>query len=173
MKGITKKICTAMGILAVLMFLTTTIFANSITIKMYKTAKSKPGAYIGTIIAKDTKHGLLLTPNLHGLTPGLHGFHMHQFAKCSNSGKAAGDHFDPKHTGKHLGPYNDYGHLGDLPALYANNNGDIALPVLAPRLTVAMLQGHSLIIHEHGDNYTDIPLKLGGGGARVACGKIN
>ncbi len=158
------------SIAIMLMFLTTTAFANSITIKMYQTAKTKHDAYLGTVIAKDTKHGLLLTPNLHGLSPGSHGFHVHQFAKCSNFGKAAGGHLDPKHTGKHLGPYNNQGHLGDLPALYANADGDITLPVLAPRLTVAMLQDHSLIIHEHGDNYSDTPQKLGGGGSRVACG---
>ncbi|NES46128.1 superoxide dismutase family protein, partial [Moorena sp. SIO2C4] len=37
---------------------------------------------------------------------------------------------------------------------------------------VADLKGHSLIIHAQGDNYSDIPKPLGGGGARVACGVI-
>jgi len=34
------------------------------------------------------------------------------------------------------------------------------------------LKNHSLIIHTGGDNYSDVPTKLGGGGARIACGII-
>ena len=62
---------------------------------------------------------------------------------CAKSGLAAGGHWDPQHTGHHLGPYG-FGHLGDLPALTVTNNGDANLPVLAPRLKVKDLQGHSL-----------------------------
>ena len=32
--------------------------------------------------------------------------------------------------------------------------------------------GRALMIHANGDNYSDIPKKLGGGGARVACGVV-
>jgi Cu-Zn family superoxide dismutase len=44
--------------------------------------------------------------------------------------------------------------------------------VLAPRIKVSDLKGRSLMIHAGGDNYSDSPQKLGGGGARVACGVI-
>jgi Cu-Zn family superoxide dismutase len=33
---------------------------------------------IGTVTVKDTQHGALLIPQLTDLTPGLHGFHVHQ-----------------------------------------------------------------------------------------------
>lgn len=46
---------------------------------------------------------------------------------------AAGGHFDPQKTGKHLGPYAD-GHLGDLPPIYVTADGMANYPVLAPRL---------------------------------------
>jgi Cu-Zn family superoxide dismutase len=46
------------------------------------------------------------------------------------------------------------------------------MPVLAPRLKVADIKGRSLMIHAGGDNYSDLPVKLGGGGARIACGVI-
>lgn len=123
---------------------------------------------IGTITVDDTKYGLLLTPNLTDLPPGLHGFHVHEHASCAHEGKEAGSHLDPKKTGKHLGPYNN-GHLGDLPALYVDNNGTATLPVLAPRLKQSVVKNHSLMIHAGGDNYSDNPT-LGGGGARIACG---
>jgi Cu-Zn family superoxide dismutase len=64
---------------------------------------------------------------------------------------------------KHEGPYGN-GHLGDLPALYANGDGTATHPVLAPRIKIADLKGRSLIIHAGGDNYSDHPKALGGGG---------
>ena len=42
--------------------------------------------------------------------------------------------------------------------------------VTAPHLTVADVKGRSVIIHAGGDNYSDQPAPLGGGGARIACG---
>ncbi len=32
--------------------------------------------------------------------------------------------------------------------------------------------GRSIMIHAGGDNYSDTPARLGGGGARVACGVV-
>jgi Cu-Zn family superoxide dismutase len=51
-----------------------------------------------------------------------------------------------------------------------NTDGKATLPVLAPRLTVKDVRGHSVMIHEGADNYSDQPAPLGGGGARIACG---
>ena len=150
----------------------TTIFAKSLSIRMHATAANGKGPYIGTVIASDTKRGLLLIPKLNGLTPGHHGFHLHTKASCVNFGKAAGGHWDPKNTGKHRGPYRPGGHQGDLPRLYVAPNGKATRGVLAPRLSVNNLRGHALIIHAVGDNYSDHPKKLGGGGARVACGVV-
>ena len=92
------------------------------------------------------------------------------------SGKAvpalgAGGHYDPGKTGKHLGPYAD-GHLGDLPPPFADAGGRSTLPVLAPRLKLEDLKGRSLMVHAGGDNFSDQPDPLGGGGPRVACGIV-
>jgi Cu-Zn family superoxide dismutase len=132
---------------------------------------------IGTVELQDTQYGLLLVPNLTNLKPGLHGFHAHTNANCQAADKdgkpvpglAAGGHYDPDNTKVHKGPYQS-GHLGDLPPLAVAENGKASLPVLAPRLKIADLQGRSLIIHAAGDNYSDQPEPLGGGGARIACG---
>ena len=56
---------------------------------------------------------------------------------------AAGGHYDPDKTDRHAGPYGN-GHLGDLPFLYVDKEGKASLPVLAPRLKVADLQGGGL-----------------------------
>lgn len=133
----------------------------------------------GEVVFIPNRYGLLVVPKLSGLPPGLHGFHIHENGDCGPNGAngqqgpglAAGGHLDPENTGKHRGPY-EPGHLGDLPALYVDEQGRALLPVLAPRLTVADLHGHALMIHQGGDNYSDIPAPLGGGGPRIACGVI-
>ena len=159
----------ALKILA-LSLLTSTAFASTATVKIFLAAKTGQGANIGTVTFTDTSKGLLIQPRLSHLPPGLHGFHVHEHASCQDMGMAAMGHLDPEHTGKHLGPYNSKGHLGDLPALYVDNNGVADLPTLAPRLSVKAIKGHAIMIHAGGDNYSDLPSKLGGGGARIACG---
>lgn len=83
----------------------------------------------------------------------------------------AGGHLDPQKTEHHLGPYNPKGHLGDLPAIYINADGSVTTPVLAPRIKVNDIIGHSLMIHNGDDNYSDTP-QLGGAGPRMVCGVI-
>jgi Cu-Zn family superoxide dismutase len=84
----------------------------------------------------------------------------------------AGGHYDPAKTGKHLGPYGE-GHLGDLPPLVVDAQGKSTLPVLAPRLKIVDVKGRSLMVHAGGDNFSDQPEPLGGGGARIGCGVVN
>ncbi len=65
------------------------------------------------------------------------------------------------------------GHLGDLPGLVVNANGSADYAILAPRLkSISQIKHRALIIHEGGDNYSDHPETLGGGGLRVVCGII-
>jgi len=133
---------------------------------------------IGQITISESKHGLVFKPDLSDLPTGMHGFHVHENPSCEPSekdgkivaGLAAGGHYDPLNTKQH-GPWGE-GHLGDLPALYANSEGRVGQAQLAPRLKMSDVLGRSLVIHEKGDNYSDQPLPLGGGGARIACGVI-
>ena len=135
---------------------------------------------IGSITAVDTPDGLKLTPNLRNLPAGEHGFHVHEKPSCEaapdpDKGGAmapafgAGGHFDPATTGKHEGPAG-MGHQGDLPLLVVAANGKATKPVVAPHLKLKDISGHAVMIHAGGDNYSDQPAKLGGGGGRIACG---
>ena len=138
------------------------------------------GAAVGTVTISESPYGLVLTPALSGLAPGLHGFHLHQNPSCAagvSEGKTvpafgAGPHYDPAKSGRHGAPWGD-GHLGDLPALYVDADGKATQPVLAPRVKSADLKGRALMVHAGGDNHADHPMPLGGGGARVACGVID
>ncbi len=147
--------------------------ATSVTVSMYQVTAQGPGANLGSVVLTNTPYGLMLTPHLHGLAPGIHGFHIHQHPSCGDAAMAAGGHLDPNGKDLHLGPFDSAGHLGDLPVLDVDAKGNATLPVVAPRLTLAQAEGHALMIHAGGDNYADTPEKLGGGGARFACGVIN
>ncbi|MGS0536386.1 superoxide dismutase [Cu-Zn] SodC [Pseudoalteromonas sp. SaAl2] len=151
----------------------------NIDVEMYQATKAGQGQSLGIITLSENEHGVTFTPDLKGLTPGQHGFHVHQFASCEPKGKegkvvpagAAGGHFDPNSAEHHDEPWSN-GHLGDLPALFVNERGEAKSPVLAPRLKLEQLKQHAVMIHQGSDNYADEPKPLGGGGKRVACGVI-
>jgi len=154
--------------------------AATATVTINKIDANGVGASIGTLTLEDTSGGLKITPNLKGLPAGTHGFHVHANADCGPgeqngqkaAGLAAGGHFDPAKTGKHLGPASTEGHKGDMPILTVGADGTATASVVAPHLSVADAKGHAIVIHAGGDNYSDQPAPLGGGGARIACGVV-
>ena len=136
---------------------------------------------IGQVDIGESEYGLVFVPKLSGLSAGLHGFHIHMNPSCEpkekdgklTAGLGAGGHWDPKEAKRHGFPWEDDAHLGDLPALYVAGDGTATYPVLAPRLkSLDEIKGRSLMIHAGGDNHSDLPVALGGGGARMACGVI-
>ena len=154
-------------------FILTSIYCSAFaaTTSVLLNSTSNPATHYGTVNFTDTKSGLLIEPKLKNLPAGLHGFHIHTKASCAKNGLAAGGHYDPNNTGKHLGPY-AAGHSGDMPVLYVQQDGTADTPTLAPHLKVAQIKQHAVMIHQNGDNYADQPKKLGGGGPRYACGVI-
>jgi Cu-Zn family superoxide dismutase len=155
------------------------VAAAQVSVPMALVTDQGVGAAIGTVTLMDSPGGLVVTPDLAGLPPGGHGFHVHARGDCGvtlTEGKpvpagAAGGHFDPQGTGTHLGPAGT-GHLGDLPVLEVATDGRGTTAATSPRLTVAQVRGLALMIHAGGDNYADQPAPLGGGGLRIACGTI-
>jgi Cu-Zn family superoxide dismutase len=154
--------------------------ADDITVKMSKATQNGAGDAIGTVTISDTDKGATFKLALHGLPPGTHGFHVHENGNCGPTiysgilipAGAAGGHFDPDHTGKHLGP-NGEGHLGDLPVMEVETDGTTSQTLTAPRIKdIDDLKGRALVINVGGDNYKDTPLLDGGGGGRIACGLI-
>lgn len=169
-----------MKILITAALLLGTQLAQAQSVELFFAGPSGAQQSAGTVSISQTKYGALLTPDLKGLPAGVHGFHLHEKPSCEASmtdGKptpagAAGGHWDPAKTGAHKGPYDDSGHQGDLPAIYVAADGTATYPVLAPRLKAGDFKGHALMVHVGGDNHSDHPEKLGGGGARMACGVV-
>lgn len=162
---------------AVLALACTTAFASEMRVDMKMATEKGAGADAGYVEVTESKYGLVFTPHLTGLPPGVHGFHVHENASCDAKEKdgkmvpaqAAGAHYDPAGSKQHSTPWGE-GHLGDLPAMYVAADGSATNPVLAPRLKMADLKGRALMVHAGGDNHADHPAALGGGGARMACG---
>ena len=70
------------------------------TVEVHKISTSGVGEAIGTIKFSENDSGLVLLPNLKGLTPGAHGIHIHTNPSCDagmkdgkkEAGHAAGGH---------------------------------------------------------------------------------
>jgi len=143
------------------------------------------GEGVGTLTLRDHAHGMLVIPDLRGLgEPRPHAMHVHENGTCQPAkrggetvaGAAAGGHYDPAGTGAYTGPYKP-GALGDLPNLYVHGHGRAAIPVLAPRVEVADVQGKSVMIHAGPDRYGPRTAERTGhahkhGGGRMYCGVI-
>lgn len=164
-------------LLAALTLVATPSLAETLSVDMIDLATGKS---TGQVVISSSEYGTVFTPDLQGLPAGAHGFHIHQNGSCQSStkdgktvlGGAAGGHYDPQGTGKHGFPWTDDNHLGDLPTLYVNAEGGANQPVLAPRVKLADVKGRALMVHAGGDNHSDHPAKLGGGGARIVCGVV-
>jgi Cu-Zn family superoxide dismutase len=153
--------------------------AKSVKVTMNTVTADGVGKSMGTVTIKEEKDGVTIEPKLKGLAPGEHGFHIHENPSCTPADKegkmtaaqSAGGHFDPAATKAHKGPGGG-GHKGDLPKLVVSDKGEAKEKMEVKGLTLGDFQGRSLMIHEGGDNYSDTPKPLGGGGTRIACGVI-
>ena len=113
--------------------------AASEEVEMNLVTSQGVGQSIGTVKITETDKGLEFAPDLKALPPGERGFHVHAKGSCQpamkegkpSAAEAAGGHLDPHNSGKHEGP-EGMGHLGDLPVLVVNNDGNATTPVKPP-----------------------------------------
>ncbi|VDK49218.1 unnamed protein product [Anisakis simplex] len=126
-----------------------------------------------------------------GLSPGLHGFHVHQYGDTTNGCISAGPHFNPFNK-THAGPEVEDAtrHVGDLGNVKADANGVAEFEIvdkLVQAISLSIWQihgansviGRSLVVHVGEDDLgkgtgdkKEESLKTGNAGARAACGVI-
>jgi superoxide dismutase, Cu-Zn family len=127
----------------------------------------------GTVTFTEVPDGVRVQANITGLTPGKHGFHVHEFGDCSApDGTSAGGHFNPTHE-THGAPDSSHRHVGDMGNLEADRSGMAKLDYVDHDMALKgekSVIGHAVIVHEKADDLKSQP--TGNAGGRVACGVI-
>lgn len=127
----------------------------------------------GTVIFTQVADGVRIVARLTDLTPGAHGFHIHEKGDCSApDGTSAGGHFNPLGMA-HGAPEAEQRHIGDLGNLTADASGKAYLERVDAQLSldgINSIIGRSIIVHEKPDDMKTQP--TGNAGPRVACGVI-
>ena len=137
-------------------------------------APTKGSTTAGTVTFTQRGDRVVVAAKVTGLSPGNHGFHIHEKGDCSSGdGMSAGGHFNP--LGKpHAHPTTADRHAGDMPMLVADAAGNATLSAELDVITVgsgaADVVGRGVIVHKDPDDFQTQP--TGNSGARVACGVI-
>jgi len=118
----------------------------------------------------------LIKGTITGLTPGEHGFHIHEFGDMSDGCKSMGGHYNP--DGVDHGNLGD-GHVGDLGNITADGSGVAKFTIRADRVDLLgdrSVVGRGIVVHSDKDDLgkggDEESLKTGNAGDRLACGVI-
>ena len=145
-----------------------------VTVKMIDSG----GKEVGQVVLTQGEEGVRIKAEARGLTPGFHGFHIHEKGACEAPAfESAGGHFNPLDS-QHgfldsAGP-----HAGDLPNLLVDASGTGTVDWITNRVTLEQGKANSLfsnhgtafVIHTGSDDYISDP--SGNAGSRAACGVI-
>jgi Cu-Zn family superoxide dismutase len=139
------------------------------------TLEARSGSSVaGTVSFAPAGDRVRVEARVSGLTPGEHGFHVHESGDCSApDAMSAKGHFNPaaKPHGHHGGAER---HAGDMPNLVADAGGNAVLVAELAQISLTEgangIVGRSVVIHADPDDYKSQP--AGNAGKRVACGTI-
>jgi Cu-Zn family superoxide dismutase len=127
----------------------------------------------GVVYFTQEKQGIHITAHLSGLTPGEHGFHIHEFGNCAcDDAVCAGAHFDPTRQ-PHGGPTSEKRHVGDLGNIVADEQGNAQYDYTDTQIALNgphSILGRAVIVHAQPDDLVSQP--SGNAGARVGCGVV-
>ncbi len=135
-------------------------------------APTQGSSVAGDVTFTAGKSGVHVVADLTGLTPGEHGFHIHEKGDCSApDGTSAGGHFNP--AGHPHGAPGAASHAGDLGNITAGADGKAHLEADFPSMSMAgadSIIGRAVIVHAGVDDLKTQP--TGNAGGRLACGVI-
>lgn len=165
----------ALSMFALGMFLCPTSQAQGMSHSGVAVLKPTQGSQVrGTVRFNEIPPKVHIVADVTGLTPGKHGFHIHEKGDCSAAdASSAGGHFNPDNT-KHGAPDAADHHMGDLGNLEADASGRAHYERTVDFLELAVdpktIDGKGVIVHAGEDDLHSQP--AGNSGARVACGVI-
>ncbi|GAB1859453.1 superoxide dismutase [Camponotus japonicus] len=132
----------------------------------------------GILTLEQYPEGVKVTGTVSGLSPGLHGFHVHEKGNLTKGCNSAGPHFNP-YMVNHGAPSDPLRHVGDLGNIEVGQDGVAHIDGIDHYLSLVGVRGaigRAVVIHEKPDDLgrggTEESLKTGSAGARVACGVI-
>lgn len=146
---------------------------TALTVNLY----NQTNDMVGTAKLSENPEGVTVEVKVAGVSPGFHGIHVHEIAKCdAPTFKSAGNHLNPKN--KEHGLMHPQGsHLGDLPNVLANGIGEIdesliiqGATLLKGDTSLTEKGGSSIIITEDADD--GMTQVSGDSGERIICGVI-
>lgn len=120
------------------------------------------------------KDGIEVTADIEGLTPGKHGFHIHEYGDMrKDDGTSAGGHFNPENK-PHGSPDMNNRHVGDLGNIIATEGESVAHYMRTDTLITFTgkhsIIGRAVIIHQGEDDFKTQP--TGNAGMRIGGGVI-
>lgn len=125
----------------------------------------------GKVTFTQTDEGVEIVAELTGLSPGEHGFHIHEYGDCSMAdGKCAGAHFNPTKK-DHGGPDSANRHVGDLGNIKAGSTGEASYKRVDKLIALSgpnSVIGRSVIVHAKADDFKTVA----SAGDRIGCGAI-
>ena len=148
---------------------------SSAPLKAIAVLQATPGNKVnGTVTFTEVADGVQVQADITGMTPGKHGFHVHEFGDCSAvDASSAGAHFNPTDQ-PHAAADAEARHVGDMGNVEADASGTAKLDYLDHNMSLAHGQesiiGRSVVVHAKEDDLKSQP--AGDSGARVACGVI-
>ncbi|VDM54988.1 unnamed protein product [Angiostrongylus costaricensis] len=141
-------------------------------------ANAAPAETIGFVDFEQNGNVITINGSVSGLTPGLHGIHIHERGNLGNGCLDAGGHYNPTNN-PHGAPSDRIRHVGDLGNLITPDSGNTPISI---RDTVVRLDGvqsvigRALVIHAAGDDLnrglSPQSSVTGNAGGRVSCGII-
>ena len=134
----------------------------------------------GTVVIQEDliNKNVIISVNLSGIPPGLHGFHIHEYGDLREGCSSLCQHYNPKNK-NHGGPNDKERHVGDLGNIEANKKGIVNMKFVDKEVKLRgkySVIGRSIVIHEDPDdlgkgNHKDSKT-TGHAGKRIACGII-
>ena len=165
----------ALSMFTAVLFLCPTLRAQGMSHSGVAVLKPALGSQVkGTVRFNEIPPKVHIVADVTGLSPGSHGFHIHEKGDCSApDASSAGGHFNPDNM-KHGAPDAAEHHTGDLGNLEADSSGHAHYERTVDFLELAVdpktIDGKAVIVHAGEDDLHSQP--AGNSGARVACGVI-
>jgi Cu-Zn family superoxide dismutase len=138
------------------------------------------GDAVGLATFTENADGVTIHLLIEGLSPGEHGWHLHEFGVCDPDGdepfSSAGGHWNPT-AQPHGAPDAAEHHVGDFGNLVASADGLAETEITTTDFTLGAgvpsafdEDGTAIVVHEGMDDLTTQP--SGNSGPRYACGVV-